>query len=293
MNSEARARAFCLTINNPELEILDVFEKYMNKNNCINLIVESEFGSQEETFHLQCYIRFKNQTKFSAIKKKFPTAHIEQAKGTAKQNFKYCSKDDNILFLKGEFDNEQGKRNDLNEIKNLIIGGEMSVNDIAKKFPNAYHQYGRTLEKLEDIHHLNTKRNFMTKGTWYFGKTGVGKTHQAFEDAKLMGAENSCYIHNIIDGGWWDGYTGQKVVIINDFRGNIEYDELLRLVDKWPHTVKRRGKAPIPFTSELVIITSALRPEECYARRNEKDSIDQLLRRFEIIEIINNENEIE
>lgn len=57
------------------------------------------------------------------------------------------------------------------------------------------------------------------------------------------------------------------------------------MIDKWPHTVRRRGKEPMPFTSELVLISSSLHPRKIYKNRDVEDSMDQLLRRIEIIEM--------
>ena len=143
-----------------------------------------------------------------------------------------------------------------------------------------YHQYGRTLNKIEDLAMRNKYRSEMTKGIWYWGETGVGKSHKAFEG---FNPKTHYVLPN--DNGWWDAYTQQDTIIINDFRGEIRYNELLNLVDKWPFNVKRRNREPIPFISKTVIITSSLKPEDVYHNRNDEDKIEQLLRRFEVIKV--------
>lgn len=40
-----------------------------------------------------------------------------------------------------------------------------------------YHQYGRTLNAVEDITLRQKYRKWMTEGIWIYGKTGVGKSH--------------------------------------------------------------------------------------------------------------------
>jgi len=85
------------------------------------------------------------------------------------------------------------------------------------------------------------------------------------------------------DGGWFDGYKQEEVFIMNDFRSkDMNYNQLLQLIDKWEYDLKRRNKEPIPFISKLVIITSILTPEECFSglMEHSKDGIDQLLRRI-------------
>lgn len=120
----------------------------------------------------------------------------------------------------------------------------------------------------------------MTEGLWIFGETGTGKSQQAYKDYH---PDTHYNLPN--DNGWWDGYTGQKIVIINEFRGEIKYSELLELLDWTPKTVKRRGREPVPLLAEQIIITSSLSPEEVYSNLALNDSLGQLLRRIKIVEL--------
>jgi len=58
---------------------------------------------------------------------------------------------------------------------------------------------------------------------------------------------------------------------------------MLKLIDNSDYRVPQRGKAPEPFIPKRVVVTSSLSPKECYNRRNDKDSIKQLLRRVKVI----------
>jgi hypothetical protein len=121
----------------------------------------------------------------------------------------------------------------------------------------------------------------MTKCDWVYGPTGTGKSHYAFSNY----SPETHYVYPN-DGGWWDGYVGQEVVIINEFRGGIMYSELLDLLDKYPKQVRRRGREPVPFLAKLIIITSSKHPCSCYdGVYQEDDSIDQLLRRINLIKM--------
>lgn len=199
-------------------------------------------------------------------------------KTTYDECIEYCKKDG----ISKEFGSMpvQGRRTDLEALKDDIISGKTTVDEIIINNPVIFHQYGRTLEKIEDIKMSKLSRTEMTKGIWLYGDTGCGKSHKAFEG---FSPETHYNLPN--DNGWWDNYRQQETVVINDFRGHIKYDELLQMVDKWPYQVPRRGRTPLPFTSKKVIITSPLRPEEVYCNRNEKDNIAQLYRRFDIIEV--------
>lgn len=207
--------------------------------------------------------------------------HLEIIKGTLKQNKKYCTKENNYTEF-GKLPN-QGERKDLMELKDDIINGDITVEEILIEDPIKYHQYGRTLEKLEDITLRTKYRTEMTEGIWLHGATGTGKSHEAF---KNFDPETHYVLPN--DNGWWDGYKGQEIVIINDFRGEITYNQLLQLVDKYPMSVKRRNREPMPFVSKKVIITSSLSPDKIYHNRMDEDNIEQLNRRFNIKELLKN-----
>jgi len=203
---------------------------------------------------------------------------IQAMNGSIKQSEAYCSKEGSYQTI-GSLPS-QGERTDLNTLKTEIYSGKRKFGDILDSDPVMIHKYGRTLTLLEDRYLRKQFRTEMTKGIWYVGGTGVGKSHKAFE-----GFHPDTHYQKVQDGLWWEDYAGQETVIINDFRGDIPYDMMLQLVDKWPFKVPRRGRSPMPFTSKTVIVTSVLSPEEVYHNRHDKDSLDQLLRRFEIIHL--------
>ena len=82
-------------------------------------------------------------------------------------------------------------------------------------------------------------------------------------------------------------YRGQKVVIINEYKGphQIAYGTLLKMIDKWPYSVKRKGLGTVPFVAELVIITSVFDPTEIDWNLSVVDNLDKLLRRVEVITV--------
>jgi len=267
-----RVRNICLTINNyDDYDVGALFglnTKYM--------ILGFEIGSSG-TEHIQGYIEFEEKISFSTLKKAIPTAHLEKRRGSSLEASEYCKKDG--CFIETGERAKQGDRCDLANIKVEIENG-LTVDDLAMDRPNIYHQYGRTLTKLEDIILRKKFRNWMTTCDWIYGPTGVGKSHRAFE-----GFNPATHYVWKDDRGWQDGYTGQGIIIINDFRGNIAYNDLLQLIDKYPYTIPRRNREPAPFLGKHVIITSSLHPRDIYTRRDNKDSLDQLLRRIQVIHL--------
>lgn len=285
--SKQRSRSFCFA--NFNIEKLE-FSAEMNY-----LCFSPEICPETKKHHWQSFVNFREAKTISAASKclsknqKIPI-FVKLVNGTAQQNRTYCGatryekdgkiKEANPLFEEfGEIPSP-GARTDLNAIKTEIFNGK-SVDEICVENPIIFHQYGRTLEKLETISLRNKFRSEMTKGIWYYGESGTGKSHKAFENYN----PKTHYVLNVQDNGWWDGYNQQETVIINDFRGQIPYDQMLNLVDKFPYTVPRRNREPIPFISKVVIVTSPLRPEEVYNKRHANDNILQLSRRFDVIEM--------
>lgn len=267
-------RNVCFTLNNYSEEE----EKDIQSLDCGYLVYGYEIG-ENGTPHLQGYIEFRGSKRWTTLKNLNKRIHWESRRGSSQQAINYCKKDGKY-FEKGE-PSRQGERRDLEELKNDIIEEKTTVDEITINTPNYYHLYGRTLNKIEDIALRKKYRNWMTTCDWLYGKTGAGKSHKAFENYN----PDTHYVYPN-DNGWWDGYSGQEIVIINEFRGQITYSELLDLIDKWPKTVKRRNREPVPFLAKHIIITSSLRPEEVYFNLAENDRLEQLLRRITVAEVV-------
>ena len=248
--------------------------------------------------HWQGYFYLKNDMTLSAIKKKINGKwNLRKARGTAQQNQIYCGfdkyekdgkiKEKNLKFKEFGIIPQQGKRTDLKELNERIKKGT-SVKTIRQEDPMIYHQYGRTLEKLEDDYLRTLYRKDMPVVIWYYGKTGVGKSHTVFKKETNYNRETD-YLLNVKDNGFWEGYYGQKTVIINEFRGEIPFQDLLQICDKWDYLVKRKGKETIPLLANKIIITSCKRPEDIYSKSlDDEDNINQFLRRCKVIELTKN-----
>lgn len=198
-------------------------------------------------------------------------------------NRRYCTKDDTSCgrrFEWGTMGGSQGKRTDLEQVRDQILSGETTTTEILMTDPMAYHQYGRTMERLQELRNRQVFRTWFTEGIWYYGPTGTGKSRRAFEGYN----PDTHYALNVYDNGWWDGYNGHEIVIIDDFRGNIPFAQLLTLADDTPGiTVRRRYGAPMPYLAKKLIITSSLHPHEVYRNLQTNDRLEQIDRRFRII----------
>ena len=62
---------------------------------------------------------------------------------------------------------------------------------------------------------------------------------------------------------WFHGYRGETTVLFDDFRGTIPFNQLLRLLDRYPCTVETKGGF-MKWRATKIYVTSALKPEDCY-----------------------------
>lgn len=239
------------------------------------LIIGNEVGKEEQTPHLQGYVRMKNQITMKVLKRKYlPRAHLEIAKGTDEQNRTYCSKD-------GEYKEygtmkKQGRRTDLDEVKELIETGENKMRNIIEVCKS--YQSVRMAETL--LKYKEKKRTWKPYVKWIYGPTGTGKSYKAhneLEDPYVCMETNK----------WWDGYDGHDNVIIDDMRKDFcKFHVLLRILDRYGKRIECKGGSR-QLLAKKIYITSCYHPEVMYDTR---EDIDQLLDRIDVIEHMTGES---
>lgn len=234
--------------------------------------------------HFQGYCVFKRRKTLNSaiplIQKMYPAAHVEIMRGRLKDSEEYCSKEGSLITW--GVPPQQGCRKDLAEIADAINNDGKTADDILEEDPMAYHQYGRTIEKLEAKKMKQLFRKDMTEGLWLYGPTGTGKSRTAFEN---FNPETHYVFSYASNAEWWDGYNPlkHKIVIFDEFRGQLPFNRLLQLCDQHPTKVNVKGTGAIPFLAEKIIITSCAHPREIYKDiLTREESIDQLNRRFNI-----------
>lgn len=176
--------------------------------------------------------------------------HFEIAKGSLESNQVYTSKD-NWVEYGVPTHTGRGARSDLYAVADAVSNGA-SLQDVVQDHPVEFIKYSGGLQKL--ILFKMKPRMFKTKVIWFWGATGTGKSRTAWEtypDAYAKAVSNK----------WWDGYFGQKVTIMDDWRPTKEmpFNEMLALMDRYPKTVEAKG-GTIHFISEILIITCPMDP---------------------------------
>ena len=182
------SRAWCFTLNNhtptEEVKIQELL--------CDFMIYGREAGLLG-TPHLQGYIYFEKRKNFSTTKNLFPIrTHLEKSRGSPKQNIEYCSKDKDI-YTKGN-PPEQGKRSDLEDIREEIELHNPSIKDLTTNYPAIFARYPKFIEHCRNLYHPPSQHpTYLTftqpfienvKSLVISGPPGIGKTQFALAHFK-------------------------------------------------------------------------------------------------------------
>lgn len=270
MPKNPRFRGWCFTLNNYTDEELDRLKKLK----CDYIIMQHEV-SKTGTPHIQGYMEFENARTMLGVKNvtECRRMHLEPRHGTPQQASDYCRKQkspyDKPLFEKGEV-SHQGQRNDLIELKKEIDEGKQ-MEELAEEFPSLVIRYHKGIQKLIELKQKH--RTEPPTVIWLYGKTGIGKTRTACEYTP-----DSFYMKD--NTKWWDNYTQQKTIVIDDFDGIWEngFKDFLRLLDRYPYQGQTKG-GYIKINSPTIFITAEHKPKKYYSSYR----LSQIARRIDIV----------
>lgn len=247
-----------------------------------------EVGKQGETPHLHIYFQFENGRVGNTIKNVFPTAHIDYCGGSNtsirdyvfKTGKKWEGSEKEETRIEGtQFENSelpeekgQGSRSDLDTIKELIDGGK-TPREILEINPNNYFYEKFIGEMYYNKRCAETpiKRNIDV--TIHTGVAGSGKTNvltKLNEQDLFIGADYSSAL--------FDNYEGQDILFLDEFRGQIPYNQLLIVLDGYKMPIHARYFNKYALWNN-VHITSVIPFEDWYCNDNIRDTLEQLKRR--------------
>ena len=225
------------------------------------IVYQREICEESKRLHYQGYVEFFDQKRLGQVKAILGECHAEPRKGSRTEAKMYCMKITSAIpdtiFEFGEWRIEVNRKRKLCD----MLRTDMSLIDLIEETPHYYVMYHRGLEKLYG-RRLEKQARIFRKVTVnvLVGPTGSGKTRRATSDPDY-------YTMPCGDKMWFDGYSGQSILVIDDFYGDIRYSHLLRILDGY--------FLPIPvkcsFTYALwtkVFITSNVGPQDWYKGRD-------------------------
>jgi len=216
---------------------------YHDHPNITYLVCQEEKCPKSGRYHLQGYCELEKKWTMSRIKSEFgnQALHIEMRRGSAKQAIDYCKKEESATGNRWEFGTpkSQGDRSDLKDAYEMVKRGMKNV-EIAQTEPATYMKFYRAIDAVRNLINQELSKKWReVKVHVLWGKAGTGKTRYIY-DSTLW---DDIYKLDRANGEsiWFDGYQGEKILLIDDFYGWIKYGLLLQLLDGYPMRLQTKG----------------------------------------------------
>lgn len=275
--ADGRSEVYCFTLNN---FIEDDLEKLLTLD-AQYVIAGKELAPETGTPHLQGYISFHTKKSLKQVKEIYPRAHWEIAKGDSLENYAYCSKGGDFIERGvrplGKHEKRKARGDGAKALWEEVWSSakEGRIEDISAEIRFKHYRTIKTISgdylarppDLEDG----------PCGIWIHGPAGVGKSRLARElDPDLYPKD---------DNEWWNGYSGQQTVLLDDF--DPYTPSLTKKVKIWADRYSFLAQVKggyIWIRPKKFIVTSQYTIEECF---KDPKSVEAMNRRFEIISLPN------
>lgn len=244
-----KARSVCWTLNN--YTDADVAALRMYATECKYMVFGYEIAPTTGTPHLQGYVAWENPRSIEKFMKIPITKgiHVEKTRGSPLQASNYCKEDGKFEEF-GELP-AQGARTDWESAHKMLKEGA-DVTAVIEAQPSLL-PCQRALREFKAmlLKPLHRDVNVIV----LIGGAGTGKTRYAYDTYPDLYSKPR--------GEWWDGYSGQKTILLDDYYGYLPYCELLRVLDRYPYQVPVKGGF-VYAQWDTVIITSNDPPQLWY-----------------------------
>ena len=225
-----------------------------------------EVGLEEKTPHTHIFFAVTSSAiRFSTVKKLFPTAHIDPANGSSEQNKAYVQKsgkwaDDakgetsvpDTFEEWGELPIElPGMRNDLAVLYQHIKDGltNYEIMEINPDHILNLEKIDRARQVIKEQEYRETFRQLETVYIW--GKTGTGKTRGVMEKHGYSS------VYRVTDYSHpFDSYTGEDVLLLDEYGSNFKIRDLLIYLDGYPLTLPCRYTNRVACYTKVYIISN-------------------------------------
>lgn len=218
------------------------------------LVGQEETGEETGTPHLQFFIQLKSPHTVGWLQKRFPGLYAAPRKGTVEQCRIYNSKDETRTGEQWDVGvieqrASKGKRTDIADYIRAIKDGASDV-ELIEAHGDCFIRYHAIIGKIRTAYREEQQTIRSRDGvqvTVYWGKTGTGKTRKVYEDHPDVFKMPAITKNGTV---WADGYEGQKVVLFDDFIGQVPIGDMLHILDRYPHQLQVRhwaGAAKLAF----------------------------------------------
>lgn len=253
-NGNPQARYWLGTINEAHgLFVPD--ESITRRSDMVWLRGQQERGTVEGRVHWQLFAAFSKKIRLNTIKTLI-NGHWEPSRSEAAEAYVW-KEESAIEGTRFEFGAKTFNRNnagDWGRIKDMAKRGELVA--LLDEEPEIAIKHYRTLKQI-GVDFMVCPPNLPGPcGKWVYGPPGVGKSFWVRENwgqDLYIKAQNK----------WWDGYRGQKFVLLDDFDAKVLGHYLKIWLDAYSFTAETKG-GTMQIRPDLFIITSNYKPEELF-----------------------------
>lgn len=229
-----------------------------------------EEGGTTGFLHWQVVVVFAKPKSLNVIKRIYGSVHAEPTRSSSAMDYvwKEDTRIDGTQFELGELRMHRNESKDWDSIKSEAQAGRLD------SIPSdVYIRCYNSLKRIAVDHAqpIGIERQVFV----FWGPTGTGKSRRAWEESGLQAYPKDP------NSKFWDGYSGQKHVVIDEFRGVINISNVLRWFDRYPVLVEVKGSSAV-LCAEKIWITSNLDPRLWYPELDSQTR-DALMRRLIVI----------
>ena len=248
-------------VSRDELEqALEPYEAYLGQ------LEEGEGGTNYR--HWQLVLVHSEPVRFSTLRRKLPTAHVEPVRDL-RAALAYVQKDDTRVtdekpLVKGiiKAGPGQGHRSDLDALRTRILTGQETADELILSDSGAW-RHSRLVGDLvgaRDRRRQEGKRRDVQVRVIY-GDTGTGKTSAVLDGLQALGSV--CRVTHWGSAGTFDGYDGQDSLVLDEFNGQPPLEELLTWLDVYPVALPARYRAREAMFVRVALVGNSA-PETWY-----------------------------
>ena len=292
--ADRQARKWQVTVNNPADKGLDhdAIKKALEEfKSLVYWCMGDEIGLDTHTPHTHLFMVLKSPAKFSTVKKRFPEAHIEAARGTVQENRAYVGKfgkwsEDEKADTRvpdtfeewGEIPEEpgQGARSDIAELYSKIKAGMSNAEIMAANPDSAKHIHLMDKIRQDILEALYREQWRDVEVTYIFGPTATGKTRGVME------AHGYSSVYRVTDYSHpFDRYAQEPVLCLDEFRSSLLIGDMLDYLDGYPLALPARYANRQACYERVYIISNIdLREQYPNVQTNEPATWKAFLRRI-------------
>lgn len=291
-----RSTAFSFTINTPVASDYANVRHLTEKPGILQVIGETEVGSETGTTHIQGYCRFDHRIYRSTLSRWLDgNAHIEKSKGSPAQNYTYCTKTGDIFVDYGfeaikerEAKISKKEKRDEKAREILVDIHDLTETEFALKHTSFYLYHKKDFCNFKVRYDMEAMKNYdgllSDKNYWLVGSAGSGKSKlpDSWTDPKFICRKTS--------NKWFDGYeTFHQIIVLDDLQPGLNEQSarnLKNLADRYKFVVEVKNSSKVISPDDFcLIVTTNYSIEEIFPNPVDHEPIKRRFHFFNVDEV--------